>query len=134
MGSIAMRREFPSKLSYLVNNALCTISTGYSQGLVDDFPLVRHQCERIASLLGSSGPLNIQGRVRDGQFIPFEINPRFSATTFLRHLAGFCELSMFIDFLLSRTRPHVDPVVVPGYYLRTLAECYVPTHAALRRP
>jgi carbamoyl-phosphate synthase large subunit len=133
-GSIAMRREFPSKLSYLVRDSRFTISSGYSQGLIDDFPEVRRDAERIACLLGSSGPLNIQGRVRDGRFIPFEINPRFSATTYLRHLAGFPELGMHIDFLLSGAVPTVSPRITPGFYLRSLAECHVPTDRVVVRP
>ncbi len=48
-------------------------------------------CEKVASALGSTGPLNIQCR-KDGEDIyVFEINPRFSGTTSMRALCGYNE-------------------------------------------
>jgi carbamoyl-phosphate synthase large subunit len=133
-GSIAMRREFPSKLSYLVKSSEFLISTGYSQGVVDSYPNVRLQAERIAKALGSEGPLNVQGRMIGEQFLPFEINPRFSATTYLRHMAGFRELDLFIDFILSAREPVGSQEIRPGCYLRSLAEIYVPSEGVVHKP
>jgi carbamoyl-phosphate synthase large subunit len=133
-GSIAMRREFPSKLSYMIKSARFLISTGYSQGLVDDFPIVRLQAERIAKALGSVGPLNVQGRMVGSQFVPFEVNPRFSATTFLRYMAGFREIDLFIDYLLHGQQPAAPPEITPGYYFRSLTETYVPTRQIVGEP
>jgi carbamoyl-phosphate synthase large subunit len=126
-GSIAMKREFPSKLSYLVKNKSFIISSGYSQGLIDEFTEICNQAERIATKLNSYGPLNIQGRWCDGIFQPFEINPRFSATTYLRTMAGFPEVEIFLDHLAGLPMPLIRPVIRPGYYLRSLTETYVPT-------
>jgi carbamoyl-phosphate synthase large subunit len=123
--SIAMKREFPCKLSYLLKSQQFLISSGYSQGLIDSFPEICAQAERIATALGSFGPLNIQGRLVDGVFYPFEINPRFSATTYLRAMAGFAEIEMFLDHLAGDPLPP-KPQLEPGYYLRSLAEIYVP--------
>jgi carbamoyl-phosphate synthase large subunit len=123
-GSIALKRIFPSKLSISVRSAVGLISSGYSQGLIDDFGDLRAQAEEIARLVGSIGPLNIQGRVRDGKLLPFEINPRFSASTYLRAMAGFNEVDIFVRYLTTGTR--AAPVLIkPGYYLRTLSETYV---------
>lgn len=125
MGSIAMKREFPCKLSYLLKTHQFIISSGYSQGLIDAFPEVCTQAERIATALDSYGPLNIQGRFVNGVFYPFEINPRFSATTYLRAMAGFTEIEIFLDHLIGEVAPP-KPQIKPGYYLRSLAETYVP--------
>lgn len=124
-GSVAMRRLFNSKLSVLYKGRLGLISSGYSQGEIDDFPALRQSAERIAAAIGSEGPINVQGRVRNGVLIPFEINPRFSASTYLRALAGFNEVDVFLQFLASG-RVVQATALRPGYYLRSLAETYVP--------
>ena len=124
VGSIAMRRLFHAKLSVLAKPKTGLISSGYSQGLIDEFPEVRAQAENIAMAMGSVGPMNIQGRLRNGILIPFEINPRFSASTYLRTMAGFNEVDIFLRSLLDGIDP--GPVSIrPGYYLRTLSEVRV---------
>jgi carbamoyl-phosphate synthase large subunit len=124
VGSVAMRRLFHTKLSVLAKTETGLVSTGYSQGLIDEFPEVQAQAERIAKELDSTGPLNIQGRVRDGVFVPFEINPRFSASTYLRAMAGFNEVDIYLRHVLFGEEP-ATPQIRPGYYLRSLAETYV---------
>lgn len=119
-GSIALRRSFESKLSVSAQGDGFLISSGISQGEIRDFPLVRQTAETIARAVGSTGPLNIQGRFRDdGQFVPFEINPRFSASTYLRAMAGFNEIDYFIKHLTSPNAP-VALTVREGWYLRSL--------------
>jgi carbamoyl-phosphate synthase large subunit len=125
VGSIAMRRAFDSKLSIASRGDDYLISSGYSQGLIDDFPDVRLTAERIALSVGSKGPINIQGRVWDGVFVPFEINPRFSASVYLRALAGFNEVAIYLDFLLRNIEPKPCKIR-PGWYLRSLSEIVVP--------
>jgi carbamoyl-phosphate synthase large subunit len=128
VGSVAMRRVFHSKLSVRSRTEAGLISSGYSQGLIDDFSDVRNQAERIAVGLESAGPLNIQARVRHGILLPFEVNPRFSATTYLRALAGFNEVDVFLRCVLAQDMVTQGPIR-PGYYLRSLAEVYVPQEA-----
>jgi len=123
-GSVAMKRILESKLSVLLKSRVATISTGYSQGLIDDFPDLRTTAEKIAVAIGSTGPINIQGRIRDGQLIPFEINPRFSASTYLRALAGFNEIDVYLQYVTNHTVMESPPVRT-GYYLRTLDEVFV---------
>ena len=125
VGSIALRRSLDAKLSVAYRSKGGVISSGYSQGLIADFPLVRRTAEEIARALGSKGPLNIQGRVRNGEFIPFEINPRFSASTYLRAMAGFNEIDMFLGFLSVGEIPVPGPMRF-GWYLRSLSETFVP--------
>ncbi len=124
-GSIALQRLFHAKLSELSRSSAGLISSGYSQGLIADFPNLRSQAERLAVSLGSVGPLNVQARVRNGVLITFEINPRFSASTYLRSLAGFNEVDALLAFVLFGEKPEFV-TSRPGYYLRSLNEIYVP--------
>jgi carbamoyl-phosphate synthase large subunit len=124
VGSIALKRLFNAKLSVLMKGEAGLISSGYSQGFINDFPEVRKTAENIAQALSSVGPINVQGRVKDGLFIPFEVNPRFSASTYLRALAGFNELDIYLQY--QATGKLSPPVSLRyGYYLRSLSETFV---------
>lgn len=125
VGSVAMKRIFHTKLSVFSKTEHGLISSGYSQGLIDDYPQVCKLAREIALAVNSEGPINVQGRVRNGTLIPFEINPRFSASSYLRALAGFNEIHYYIQHLLGQTSP-VPKLLKPGYYLRSLSEQYVP--------
>ncbi|MGT2429923.1 ATP-grasp domain-containing protein [Cupriavidus basilensis] len=124
-GSVALRRVFDAKLSVAYRGRGGLVSSGYSQGYIGEFPDLCAQAERMAVAIGSRGPINIQGRVRDGVLLPFEINPRFSASTYLRALAGFNEIDMLVRHLSSGEIPS-RPTVRAGWYLRSLTEQYVP--------
>jgi carbamoyl-phosphate synthase large subunit len=125
-GAIALRRSFNSKLSVAMQGDDFVISSGYSQGQIDEFPEICAAASHIAQRLGSTGPLNIQGRVTaDGRFVPFEINARFSASTFLRTLAGFNEVDYYTRLSLGQP-PRAELGVTPGWYLRTLSEVAIP--------
>jgi carbamoyl-phosphate synthase large subunit len=130
VGSIALRRNLDSKLSVAYRSDAGVISSGYSQGLIEDFPAVREASEVIARSIRSCGPVNVQGRVKDGAFMPFEVNPRFSASTYLRALAGFNEPDLFLEHLVSHRQP-TPPIIRHGYYLRSLSEVYVPKERVL---
>jgi carbamoyl-phosphate synthase large subunit len=124
LGSIALRRDLNAKLSVSYKGRGGIISSGYSQGYIDEYPELRTQAELIAKTIGSQGPINIQGRVRDGRIIPFEINPRFSASTYLRAMAGFNEVDIMLQCLVSNVEPR-QPSIRPGWYLRSLTEQYI---------
>lgn len=123
-GSIALRRSLDSKLSLMMREREAVISSGYSQGYFGEFPQIRQQAEKIASCIGSRGPINIQGRVRNGELIPFEINPRFSASTYLRAMAGFNEVDVLLQYL-SKGYKNPLPKIKEGWYLRSLTEIHV---------
>jgi carbamoyl-phosphate synthase large subunit len=131
-GAIALKRSFNSKLSVSMRGEDFLISSGYSQGRIDEYPEVCAAATLIAKRLGSSGPLNVQGRFSaDGIFMPFEINPRFSASTFLRTLAGFNEVDFFTRSTLGlelKARLNIQP----GWYLRTLSEVAVPLSGVMK--
>ncbi|WXG47431.1 MAG: ATP-grasp domain-containing protein [Candidatus Atabeyarchaeum deiterrae] len=125
IGSIALKRLLHNRLSYMIRYGERVLSTGVSQGIIDNFSLVQEQSERIARILGSKWSLNVQGRLVGDVFYVFEINPRHSGTTYLRALAGFNEpdillQSVFGDRLLKPERLN------KGYYLRGLTELYIP--------
>jgi carbamoyl-phosphate synthase large subunit len=124
VGSIALRRILDAKLSVAYRGRGGIVSSGYSQGYIDTFPDLCRQAEQIANLIQSRGPINIQGRVRNGVLMPFEINPRFSASTYLRALAGFNEIDMLLGHLISGGLP-MPKSLKPGLYLRSLAETVV---------
>jgi carbamoyl-phosphate synthase large subunit len=124
VSSIALRRSLDSKLSVTSAGRGGLISSGYTQGYIADFPDVRSQAEQIARIIGSGGPINIQGRVRDGVLVPFEINPRFSASCFLRALAGRNEVDWLLGHLALNEEAAQGPIR-EGWYLRSFTERYV---------
>jgi carbamoyl-phosphate synthase large subunit len=75
------------------------ISSGFSQGRLHHNPKIEYYCRTIAEKMKSSGPLNFQGRLVDNKFHIFEINPRFSGTSFMRALSGFNEADLWIKNL-----------------------------------
>jgi carbamoyl-phosphate synthase large subunit len=130
IGSVALRRDLTNALSTRARiraragrrvGEMLVVSSGISQGVIEDAPEIRNACERIAAAMQSCGPLNVQLRVVDGVVYVFEINPRFSGTSGFRALAGFNEADLLI-------RHHVDglpiqrPSVQEGYALRSLRE------------
>lgn len=128
VGSIALRRALDAKLSVMMRNRGGVISSGYSQGYIGPFPDIQRQCEVIAKALGSTGPLNVQGRMRGEIFVPFEINPRFSASTYLRAMAGFNEIDLYLRALKTGQRPEAVRIR-EGWYLRSLTEQFIaPEH------
>ena len=124
LGSIAMKRIFESKLSVHLRGPIGLIASPYGQGLIDDFKDLRTAAEQIAVAIASDAPLNIQGRVRDGVLIPFEINPRFSGSTYLRAMAGFNEIDLYLRHAILGEDIACPPIQY-GYYLRSLSETYV---------
>ena len=86
------------------------ISSGISQGKVGRFPMITSECEKIASTLGPTAPINIQCRYVDGKVVVFEINPRFSGTTSLRAIADYNEPDTLIrrDVLGEHVEPHFN--------------------------
>lgn len=133
ISAIAIKRYILSglsnrlKVSSISNrNEILAISSGISQGEVVNETELLYQCRRIAFALRSTGPLNIQCRFVNNKVYPFEINPRFSGTTYMRALAGVNEPDLFI-------RRHVLKEAIPesivpktGSVIRGLEEMFIP--------
>ena len=125
LGSMALKRFHENKLSYSMRYDSRVISSGWSQGSIDEFPEVREQAELISKVLGSRWALNIQGRLDpQGVFYPFEVNPRHSGTTHLRAMAGFNEPHILLQYCLHKSLPETQPLK-KGYYMRSFTEKYV---------
>jgi carbamoyl-phosphate synthase large subunit len=132
LGSFALRRELSSLLSVRSRAPNRTgraelgpelvVSSGFTQGHVDDFPEVRAQAERLASALGSRGPLNVQGRLVDGDLVVFEVNPRFSGTEAIRAMAGWNGPEALVDAHLGAPNALASYRARPRTFIRTLAE------------
>ncbi len=57
----------------------------------DDYHDIADYCARVAGTLRAYGAINIQLRLKDGNPVIFEINPRFSSSTSMRLLLGINE-------------------------------------------
>jgi carbamoyl-phosphate synthase large subunit len=106
------------------NGQMLAISSGISQGAIEDLPEIRLECERLAKAIGSKGPLNVQLRLVDGEVFIFEINPRFSGTTVFRALAGCNEPDILIrNHLFDESFDRVS--VKNGEVVRGLVERFI---------
>jgi carbamoyl-phosphate synthase large subunit len=141
IGSIAIKRQILSGLSNKIKiknryfarikSSILTVSSGVSQGIIDDFPEVRRYCENIALKLSSKGPLNIQCRKEGEKIYAFEINPRFSGTTSLRAMVGYNEPDILIrKYILGENTKTVE--YKKGMIVRGLSEQYIPTEKLTR--
>jgi len=71
---------------------------------------IYYQCERIALRLNLRGSINIQLRItQDGPRI-FEINPRFSSSTYMRHLMGFSDVVWVLNEFIGLEYNLFNPV------------------------
>ena len=107
IASATLKRDFSNALSIKtkVDNIttrkdlgdFLLISSGFSQGTVMKHKAIENYCREIAEKMGSKGPMNFQGRLLNGKFYIFEINPRFSGTSFMRALSGINEADLWIE-------------------------------------
>ncbi len=127
--SIVMKRILDNSLSVKqtisepISGKKQKISTGISQGIFDHFPKIKDECEKIAKKLNANGPLNIQCRQTDLGIIPFEINPRFSATVASRSLVGHNEPDILCKYKMFNEIPK-KTLFKSGYILRDLKETF----------
>jgi carbamoyl-phosphate synthase large subunit len=128
--SIAMKRMLGSGLSTRQtiidpnNGKKYVVSSGISQGLIDNFKEIRNCAEKIVKLLNANGPVNIQCRKTEEGIIPFEINPRFSGTTGPRSLVGYNEPDIFCRYKLFGEIPEKTTYQF-GFVVRELVEKYI---------
>jgi carbamoyl-phosphate synthase large subunit len=104
MDSIVIRRELTGFTLHTRKDTAggqAAVSTGFTQGYIVRDPDVQDYCERLAGLLGSRGPLNIQLRRHQGELYAFEIHPRFSGSAGIRASAGFNEADMLLRHRLD---------------------------------
>ena len=121
-GLLSTRLRVPNRTGRAELGPTLAVSSGFTQGRIDDFPHVRAAAERIARAAGSTGPLNIQGRLDGDEFVVFEINPRFSGTTSIRAMAGWNEPEQLIDWHLGARGGTGTANYRAGTFIRALAE------------
>ena len=129
---VGIKRDIMSSLSNKIKvrslkkeGEVLVISSGISQGRVVIDEELNRQALSIAKALGSEGPINIQCRFVDGTVYPFEINPRFSGTTYIRALAGVNEPDIYIRKYLLNEKDLPVPRPKEGLVFRGLEECFV---------
>jgi carbamoyl-phosphate synthase large subunit len=92
--------------------------TTYRTELIEDANLDRQMIE-IVEALGAVGACNLQLRMLDGTPYVFEINPRFSGTSGIRHLYGFNDCEMIFDLMragIEVRQPTLRRAVVLRYW------------------
>lgn len=132
ISGIAIKRFILSGLSNRLKiqnlnnkNQILAVSSGISQGEVVINNDLLEQCKQIALTFKSKGPLNIQCRFVENKAYLFEINPRFSGTTYMRALAGVNEPDLFIrKYILNENIPkNITPKT--GLMIRGLEEMFI---------
>ena len=83
--------------------------TGWAKVVRDD--ATEAMCEALAVGLDLRGSMNVQLRLTAAGPRIFEINPRFSSTTLMRHRAGFSDVCWALDESLGRSvaLPEIRP-------------------------
>jgi carbamoyl-phosphate synthase large subunit len=106
-----------------------SLKKGFTQfAAVEQQEGVELRIREIASVLEGRGSYNIQGKLVDGDFVVFEINPRFSGTTAFRAVLGINEPDIYIQHCLTGRVPS-DIKIRSLYMMRYLNECYVDPEA-----
>ncbi len=77
----------------------------------------------IGEALRLRGSINIQLRLTERGYIPFEINPRFSSTVYFRHFFGFKDVTWWLGMLEGKTLRY-KPKYKSGVGVRKLTEVF----------
>lgn len=81
-------------------------------------------CKEIAKKLDIRGSINIQLRKQDGHApVVFEINPRYSSTSFIRARFGFNDVLFAFENLVLN-KPIAEPEIITGSAYRYITEFY----------
>lgn len=88
-----------------------------SDAKITEFPV------KIAAALDFKGSLNVQFRQTEKGCIPFEINPRFSSTVFLRHTFGFKDVMWSLDLWEGKS-VFYSPCYKRGVAVRKFSETF----------
>ena len=124
-GSLGCRIKIPNHTDNKSLGKELVISSGISQGRIGKYLEITSKCEKIASSLGSTGPLNIQCRYVNGEVYLFEINPRYSGTTSFRAMAGINEPELMIKKHFLNLDIERNASLIEGYILRGLDEVFI---------
>ncbi|MCR5251977.1 MAG: ATP-grasp domain-containing protein [Lachnospiraceae bacterium] len=125
LSGLSNRIKVPNKTGRSELGKVLAISSGISQGMIGRFPEVTVIAKRIAEKLGATAPINIQGRIHNGEFYVFEINPRISGTSPLRAIVGYNEPEMVIRDRVFGEEIESDFEYKEGVIVRGLDETFI---------
>lgn len=91
--------------------------------ILTDDPRLEDLARRIALTVGLKGSLNVQARFHNGQYVPFEINPRISSTLMFRKKFGFDDINWWLEVLQNKSF-HFKKKFLAGRGHRVLTEVY----------
>ena len=77
----------------------------------------------IAKAISLKGSINIQLRKAQGRYVPFEINPRFSSTVYLRSYFGFRDVKWWLGMIEGKKIAY-EAKFKKGVAVRTLGEAF----------
>lgn len=125
IGSVTVKKNLEG-ISRLFQQGEVIISSGITQGEVCHNTIVQAQSEKIARIVNSTGPLNVQLRTCGERILPFEINPRFSGTTSARAMAGYNEPEFFLKkYILGLEDETILKIRQSGFFVKGLDERFI---------
>lgn len=122
MSSLSNRTKMKNKTNKKELGDVLAISSGISQGEIGRFPEVSRYCEQLALDLGCRYAVNVQCRLVDGVPYVFEINPRFSGTSYMRAMVGYNEPDILIRRHINGEQIESGFAYGGGVILRNLQE------------
>ena len=125
LSGLSNKTKIPNRTGRKELGDILAISSGISQGEIGRFPEVTEPCKQIAVSLGSTAPINIQGRIQKGKFYVFEINPRISGTSPLRAMVGYNEPEMLIRERVLGEELQAEFEYKEGLITRGLEEMFI---------
>lgn len=102
--------------------------------VVESNPEIARTLETIATRLPPTAAVNVQLRVQNGSPLVFEINPRLSGTTRMRHGIGFKDACWWVAARLHDAAPETYAPPVGTRVYRTYGEFVVPGENEAKRP
>lgn len=79
---------------------------------------------QIATSCKLKGSINVQMRKHNGEYIPFEVNPRISSTISFRNRFGFKDITWWLDIIDSNIEIEYKPIYKKGIGVRIVDEIY----------
>lgn len=125
LSGLSNKMRIPNRTGRIELGSVLAISSGISQGEIGRFPEVTEPCRKIAKALHATAPINIQGRIHNGEFYVFEINPRISGTSSLRAMVGYNEPEMLIRERILGENLQIDFAYEEGLITRGLEEAFI---------
>lgn len=125
LSGLSNKTRIPNRTGRKELGDILAISSGISQGEIGRFPEVTEPCKQIAASLKATAPVNIQGRIHEGKFYVFEINPRISGTSPLRAMVGYNEPEMLIRERVLGEELKSEFEYREGFITRGLEETFI---------